>query len=450
MRKTIIKVLIFSFILIMFIIPHNNSHANSNITVSAYTEIYNSTYVVPYNSKVTLSNTNGRTITSSNENIAKISNNSISICGVGNFTITVKDNTNETTLKFFAWNLYMKKAAYSTYTDENRSNKSNPLHGRVYLAVSETSSKKTFLINDHFFTSGGSYSGTLNGKYITNYYKASKKTSYTRYFIYNNDAGFTTSPLFTETTPTDPEPTDPEPTDPEPTDPEPTTPTSFNISKTKTFKVTHKLSNGNTINFWMYTPETSTTNMPLIMFLHGSGECGASLDSLKSKLLVIRNLANHKIGVNAIIIIPSCTNSTQGYLTNPMALVSELKGGSFKDPYGRTISVNKDKISLIGFSQGTNYALNMNQSQASTFRTVIFGSGHKVGNAKNFASCKAVLTVYGSQESTCRTNMQGVVSAINKAGGHASYKEISGANHSATQTKLFSDNTYFNWCLNNM
>lgn len=438
------------------------------------TEVYENIVIISLGKSISFEKlVDNTTISSSDSSKLEIVDNSINTKGSGYVTLTIKNGEKEETIKVFIWNAYLCKSKYRLYTNESRSKKGSIIYAETYLSVEKTSKSKTFKINEHLFVRDGKVKkDELDGKYIKSYYNEKNNKSKTNNFKYSfiidsgneepetntisentvNDTNTinqnTTNTVNQNTTNENTVNTNT--TDENVVEPTPT-PTNFNIKKTKTFKVSnHRLSNGNSISFWMYTPETVTKNMPLIVFLHGSGECGKSLDSLKSRLLIVKNLYNHKIGVNAIIIIPACTNSSTSYVKNPISLISEFTNGTFVDTYNRRISVDKNKVALIGFSQGTNQALGMSKDQAKVFRTVIFGSGHKTGNASYFASCKAVLTMYGSKESTCRTNMQGVVRKINSAGGRASYKEISGASHSGMQGKMFGDNTYLNWCLNNM
>lgn len=461
MKKVFIKSLFLSLLMLFCIIPIKEVNA---ATFTNYTEKLRANYIVPYGKEINIQKSNNETITSDNAEIAQIVDNKLQIIGVGSFTLTVKKDNSEEKINFFAWNTYLKKGKYYVYNDENKTIKDGIIRSKTYLAISKTNNSSVFKIEDYFFKTG-KYSGTnLKGKYITSYYNAKTDKSNTSYYRYSLICPFeiitppvvdppVVVPPVVDPPVVDPPVVDPPVVNPPVVDPPVVTPPKFDVKKTKMYAVkNYKLSSGKKMSFWLYTPEYVTENMPLIIHWHGNGESGVSVDTLKSRLPLVKNLYNHKIGVNAIIIIPQCPDTTRGYITNTFELLEDLKSGKFVDKYNRKISINKNKIALIGFSQGTNRALSMSKSQVQTFRCFILASGHKYGNTSYFKNAKAVLTILGSKEVSLYYGkyMKGVASRINSAGGNATYKQISGANHSGVQSKLGSSNTYLNWCLNHM
>ena len=180
MNKTLIKILILVFIMMVGIIPMKSVYA----ATSSDAVIVNSTYIVPYGSEVSISSSGNGAIASNNTNIAKVNGNKLQIVGVGNFTVSVKSDSTTKKIKFFAWNAFLKKGVYYTYNDAKRSSKTKVLYSQVYLAVENTSNNKAFLIKDYIFKTG-KYSGTLKGKYITSYYNSSTNKSTTKYWEYS-------------------------------------------------------------------------------------------------------------------------------------------------------------------------------------------------------------------------------------------------------------------------
>lgn len=199
MRKTIIRILILSFILIVGVLQAREVDA---VSFSKEPTMCDDTYVVQYGKEIELQLGNDEKISSDNPDIAILGNeytitarstsNSIEIRaiklkinGVGHFTLTVKNGNEEEKINFFAWNVYVRRGKFHIYNDVDRKDKDKVLRSKVYLATSNTTNKKSLKIEDHLFA-GGKYDGTLDGKYIKNYYKRKSKSKYFK-FSFNKE-----------------------------------------------------------------------------------------------------------------------------------------------------------------------------------------------------------------------------------------------------------------------
>lgn len=202
----------------------------------------------------------------------------------------------------------------------------------------------------------------------------------------------------------------------------------------------YKLSNGNKISFWLYVPQGATTSMPVIVYWHGDGENGKGLDYVYSHTTICKNLQKGKIGVNAIVVVPNLTTNYAG--DDTLALLDDLANGKFKDSSGQTISVDKKRMGIIGFSRGTEQLLKYaKRTSTNQFKVVVFMSSFWAESAhQKFANAKKVYAIAGGSEiENVRTKTKQVADIINKAGGHATYQEISGKKHGDMQGSVFGD-----------
>ena len=106
------------------------------------------------------------------------------------------------------------------------------------------------------------------------------------------------------------------------------------------------------LNYWIYIPDGSAiedlSKIPLIIFLHGNGEIGKDLSVLKTNNTMVKLLSYdtsfNKYG--AIIIAPQATDSSWSWAWQYPRL--KILADNVVAEYG----INKDKISITGFSGG--------------------------------------------------------------------------------------------------
>ena len=189
MERKLIKALLCLLITVITIFITNEVKA---VTFSNVSETYNDTKVVPYGKEITVDKSKDEEISIVGQtDVAELlGDNIIRINGVGYFEVTVKNTSTqeEEKIKFFAWNVYLKRGRFYTYTDVNRKKKSSIVYSKAYLATEETTKKKALKVKEHFFANGGRIKGTLDGKYITNYYGKKKA----KYFDYSFEKQFVT------------------------------------------------------------------------------------------------------------------------------------------------------------------------------------------------------------------------------------------------------------------
>lgn len=192
MKNTIFKITLFLIILVALVMFTNKSYA---ATFENYTKKYNGTYIVPYGKDISFQLSDNESISIENSNIAKIEGNRIQIIGTGRFVVIVKKDSVEEKINFFAWNAYLKKGKYYTYTNVNRKEKSSKVRAKVYFAMSTTENAKTLKIDDCFFSKNSSSEREkIIGNYIKNYYNAKKNKSSSSNWKYSFSSKFTDTP----------------------------------------------------------------------------------------------------------------------------------------------------------------------------------------------------------------------------------------------------------------
>ena len=167
MKKVFSWFFVMSVIMIILAFPTKTNAAEFD----GITEEKGSTHVVAYGKKIGVKLETGETITSDNTKICKIdSGGKLQIVGVGEFSLTSKKGDNEDKIKFFAWNVCLKKDGYTVYSDSSRTKALGDVFGKTYFAVSKTSDKKTFKIIEHLYITGKCTASSLDGLYLTSYY----------------------------------------------------------------------------------------------------------------------------------------------------------------------------------------------------------------------------------------------------------------------------------------
>ena len=108
-----------------------------------------------------------------------------------------------------------------------------------------------------------------------------------------------------------------------------------------------KLSHGG-LNYLLYTPAYVSEILPMVVFLHGSGEKGDELDILTLAPSLPGFLADGTLELDAYVIIPQCPATEKNWqsVTDKLEAVIEHSRN--------TLPILKNKVSLTGHSMGGN------------------------------------------------------------------------------------------------
>ena len=185
----------------------------------------------------------------------------------------------------------------------------------------------------------------------------------------------------------------------------------------------------NGVDYIQILPPNPTTNLPLIVFLHGDGELG-NVESIRT--LPIYSYVNNKDAFAAgdfIFLAPS--RPTRGYATSENITKTKSVIDYIADKY----EVDMDKISITGFSGGSILTWGMVSSYPDFFSCAVPVSCGQVGaKAGNFKTTP-VYSMSGTVgvENSYTSQMKSFVNSINSSGGKAEHHVISGQSHSTMQ-----------------
>ena len=108
-----------------------------------------------------------------------------------------------------------------------------------------------------------------------------------------------------------------------------------------------KLTHGG-MNYLLYTPAYVSETLPMLVFLHGSGEKGDDLDILTLAPSLPGFLADGTLAIDAYVIIPQCPATEKNWQTVTDKLEAVIE-------YSRdTLPIFKDRVALTGHSMGGN------------------------------------------------------------------------------------------------
>ena len=191
-----------------------------------------------------------------------------------------------------------------------------------------------------------------------------------------------------------------------------------------------------TIKYWELVPENISSSPALIIFLHGSGECG-SINSMTGVSFTKFMKEGYMSNYDAIFLAP---NSAACSWTSDSTVVKELI-----DDTVAHYNVNKNKIIITGHSLGGNGTYHMVSKYPGFFSAAVSVSGCPYESARNYTSTP-IRSYIGSQEGGYRSCNVNKVTEINNAGGNVEFIEVPNASHSSV-VNIYKDSEVINWML---
>lgn len=208
--------------------------------------------------------------------------------------------------------------------------------------------------------------------------------------------------------------------------------------------VTDQLEN---FQYLLYEPETSTENMPLIVYLHGASGKGEDLNLLTSsedfpKYLQAGDLGN----VKAYVVMPQLPSSKNGWssiASSVYALIQETVS---------EFSIDEDNISLVGFSMGGTAVWDFAAAYPERFARIAPLSGSARGVLQQVSVLKEipVRAFVGSADTVIKpSSSKEMVYALKKAGGTAELQVFQDADHVSVPSLTWRDKTInlVNWLI---
>jgi len=198
-------------------------------------------------------------------------------------------------------------------------------------------------------------------------------------------------------------------------------PSSSSSTSSGAIQVTKNISSNAYKNFryWLYLPDKVTKNLPIIVYLPSLGETGIGSGP-------INEIKNHGQSYNAIIVhmtVPK-GSSVNNHLSDYISLINELVN---------KYSANKNKVSIMGFSNGCYGLVNMIEKYPNYFSSAVF-----VGCAPNKRidiskyTNQPIWAFVGDGDGTKdysdqygnHYSLENFVNSINSSGGNAKYTSV--------------------------
>ena len=200
---------------------------------------------------------------------------------------------------------------------------------------------------------------------------------------------------------------------------------------------------GNGLSYWLYIPEGATENMPLIVYLHGTGSKGNDYKN-NTRIGIQHGIGNDiytkNKEYNAIILMPQTKANSYLNMEELMELIQYIV---------TTYQINENKISIAGFSEGAYQLSNKMQNNVSYFSAVVLLANY-VNNPETFKDIP-VITMCGEKDSARNSAMKTFTNEVNKLGGNSTHYTIAGKDHNIVSSyySVFRDDKYdlVNWMI---
>lgn len=196
-----------------------------------------------------------------------------------------------------------------------------------------------------------------------------------------------------------------------------------------------------TIGYWLYTPQNATTNMPLIVYLHGGSGRGSDLSLVIGGSLP-QFLYNGTVSnVPAYVIMPQCPSNKAWEQIG--AAVIELVNSVVTSK-----GINSSKISLTGHSMGGSGTWSLGATYASIWSCIAPLSGSvNTSNASQYVINPVWAFVGSADVIVDPVSSQTIVPLINSLGGNAQIKTYDGATHFDVPDLVYKDQSVnlLNW-----
>lgn len=210
----------------------------------------------------------------------------------------------------------------------------------------------------------------------------------------------------------------------------------------------HKLSHhcsetGDDVNYWLHVPENATTNMPVIIFLHGIGERN-KIDEIRDYGLIVQAKEIYGNDYPFIAIYPNLKYSTWYSYEFPKTIKSLI------DDVVSVCEADSDRIIITGHSLGGGGTWDLVSRYGEFFSCAAPVSGNIDGGVTDYDQlAKIPIWAFcgdGAVDSVYRQAIQNDVNNVNSHGGNAQYTLISNCDHAQSKEQAYSAET-FEWML---
>lgn len=207
-------------------------------------------------------------------------------------------------------------------------------------------------------------------------------------------------------------------------------------------------------NYWIYIPKLENVktykNIPLIMYLHGSGEGYVSGKTMEDNMKTVLNISLPKylyrgeIAPNAIIVAPQCPAASNWGIKSVMQIIENIKS---------MYEINEDKISITGHSLGASgawRAATLNPNTFSACVPVSCQTNDYMSSVSQFPNCRVRFIFEADPDSANKKPAtKKFVAAVQAEKGEdaATYEYIKGTSHGSV-TKQYLETDLVQWMIN--
>jgi predicted peptidase len=205
---------------------------------------------------------------------------------------------------------------------------------------------------------------------------------------------------------------------------------------------------GHTMPYRLYLPpgyDSSTTDYPLIIFLHGAGESGAdnSLPSTNGHIDTLFNAAQGAYGAQykSLLLVPQTNMGWQEY---PPNYVGQSMFMSIVDQIESTYRVDSRRLYLTGLSMGGFGTFDAIENHPDLFAAAAPLSGGGDPSMASYIKDVPIWAFHGSADDVVPVSDTDVMfDAIEAAGGNMEYTRVEGVGHGGWET-FYDGSTYRN------
>ena len=200
------------------------------------------------------------------------------------------------------------------------------------------------------------------------------------------------------------------------------------------------------IEYLLFTPKNATENMPLIVYLHGSHAQGDDLNIVLQEDFAKMVSDGEFDDTPAYIAIPQLSADYRSWRNIQPELIRLI------DNISNTYTINKDNISLMGYSLGGTGTVNLAAAYPTYFSKIAFlsGSAKNVLETADRLSGIPVWAFVGSDDVIVRPEAAiQLIETLKQNGKEAQITVFDGADHIAVPPLVFSDykNDLINWLI---
>ena len=200
------------------------------------------------------------------------------------------------------------------------------------------------------------------------------------------------------------------------------------------------------LQYYLYTPSNPTSNMPLIMYLHGGTNKKSNVESLLTTDGFPKYLYDGYYGnLRAYVVIPKLTNNYTGWVDISDNLRNLIK--SISTNYG----IDTNKVSLTGHSMGGTGTYQVQIKLPNTFACIAPMSGSIRNTEENLSALSKtkIWAFVGTNDTIVDpASTRTIIDSLKNKGASVKITEFDGADHFDVPSLGYKNSEFINWLVN--